>query len=39
MSQMTRKVVADQDKISWRYFIEGKIAQPIRNLQEYYLLS
>ena len=39
MSQMMRKVSVAQDKIGWRHFTEGKIARPIIDLQEYYLLS
>ena len=39
MLQMMRKVGTAQDKIGWRHFTEGKIARPIINLQEYYLLS
>ena len=33
MSQTMRKLGAAQDKIGWRLFTEGKIAQSIRNLQ------
>ena len=39
MSRTMRRVGATQDKIGWRYFTVGKIVQPIRNLQELYLLS
>ena len=39
MLQMMGTVGMAQDKIGWRHSVEGKIAQTIRNLQEYYLLS
>ena len=39
ISQTMRQVGAAQDKIAWRLFADGKIAQPIRKLQEYYLSS
>ena len=36
---MMRRVGTAQDNIGWRHFTEGKIAKPIRNLQELLLLS
>ena len=39
MSPMIRRVGAAQDNIGWRHFTEGKIARPLRNLQELWLLS
>ena len=39
MSRTMRCVGVAQDKIVWRHFMESKIVQPTRNLQELYLLS
>ena len=39
MSPMIRHVSATQDNIGWRHFTEGKIARPMRNRKELYLLS
>ena len=39
MSPMMRHVGATQDNIGWRHSTEGKIAWPMRNLQELWLLS
>ena len=34
MSRMMRHVGTAQDRIGWTHLAEGKIAMPIRNLQE-----
>ena len=39
MSPMMWHVGATQDNIGWKYFTEGKITRPLRNLQELWLLS
>ena len=38
-SAVMRKAAADQDRIGWRLFTEGKVAISIRNMQDYYLLQ